>query len=326
MSMTRILYWSVGMIILTTTIGMNGSWESSSGKGVPKQPAKEIASATWTEIKNAKSDISIHDDPIEYWSEMLVHCRIPFGNMIHQADNPSEAIRYFVDQFGKHGAEADIRWMWVGRGLITPFKSRPPDRGVRLFPFTVKIKMELSEHIARRCLRDREFLERYYQAILWSRSLLRNGRTPDSLSFAIELMGEGFAEEEGRWYWWYARNLILLAHAFGRDDLLKDIEPEKLNKAYLTFAKWYEENKDYLVLSKDGFRWKLDKKAKERGVPNEPEYLLEPAAPFPELNKEQIPRMWDAYYHLDRMTLDNDSILRSDLQWRARGNGASGRP
>jgi hypothetical protein len=105
-----------------------------------------------------------------------------------------------------------------------------------------------------------KLLARYYDVLAWERVWFEFFNLENIIKSTHDHLREAPAEE----YWWDALNFIILAHATGRDDLLKDAKPEKLRARFETWYTWFEENRLYLRSVENGWLWTLDENAKAR--------------------------------------------------------------
>lgn len=241
-----------------------------------KRPAKEVAQEVWNLIKNAKGDPkTIAGGKGTYWYDIWQYCVNAFA-MVDQADDPEKVMKYFVDQFGKHGAQADMRWIFSGIMYTMPDWRYPPFGNQPEYVRGKQLKM--AELITRRLLKDKEFMKRYHRAVLWHGDLFSKFMTR-----TINAAKKGLEKKDNEEYWWYARNLVLIIHAFGQDKLLKDVKPEEINKLIPPFIKWYEENRPYIEVDEKLQIWKVNEEAKKAGnVLNKSRLKTVPAIPSPE--------------------------------------------
>jgi len=260
----------------------------------------------WEAIRTAETtEYNPSEFPIDYWAEIAGQCSDHFEEVtkIKNIQTCRKFMTYYADQFGRHGPQADIRWLLVNVKLTIPDWAVRPPLTPRTGPWS-RIPEEFSEAIVRRCLADKQFLHRYYVAVLYTGMFIR---PPDkdvqsgqvqfgfyqstSVLFALRHTHDELPKGDTRYHWQFLRRFMLLAHAIGRDDLFNGVHSDELEKQVPRLWEWYLENWPFLRPS-TGFRWKLDRAAKKNGEGNSEEYMLTPLAhpkhPFPDW-KEGIP-------------------------------------
>jgi hypothetical protein len=97
-------------------------------------------------------------------------------------------------------------------------------------------------------LNDPDLLERYYHAVIWSGVFIEHGGSMEMeewWSLMQKVHGLDWDARDsvpGDDYWWYAREFMLLAHATGRDDLLRDVDASELYSRYEKWGRWMRSN------------------------------------------------------------------------------------
>lgn len=220
----------------------------------------------------------------DYWGEIYSKCSKAFDELAGDPDH-DRMVEYFVDQFGRHGAQADLRWL-IADPRMTLATCSAGSAYFRV-PHLRAVQQKICEAVVRRCLDDPKFLRRYYVATVWSVMFLGKPvglKQEACFVSALRSTREGFKKRPAREYWWFARNFVLLVHATGRDDLLKRADPKDFKKELAEFENWFTVNKAYLRADPRYPRWILDQKAKKKGgmPPGEPElpHISLPEKPF----------------------------------------------
>ncbi|NLE37247.1 MAG: hypothetical protein GX621_04405 [Pirellulaceae bacterium] len=101
---------SLVLLAITTALQQPGMAKEPSANPTDeakaaKRPAKEVAAEMWERIRKVEADPSYKEFSTEYWLSINGKCHDAF-RMVDQADDPTVVLEHFVDQFGKHGAEA----------------------------------------------------------------------------------------------------------------------------------------------------------------------------------------------------------------------------
>jgi hypothetical protein len=150
-----------------------------------------------------------------------------------------EKLRYFVAQFGKHGTVADLDWILAAPELIlyedvpgSAYMSNVSGKASDLLRGIWYCQSVISEAEVERFAREPELLHRYYIALFWIGFLDPVFSTDDHsigryIHFQVILPEFKHVPDSLRnnapdaMFWGYARSFFILAHATGRDDLLK---------------------------------------------------------------------------------------------------------
>lgn len=129
----------------------------------------KIAHASAAEPKDVDDEIQRE----EYWRKTFYDgCQPEFWRMLQESDVDAQ-LEFFVDQFGEHGAQADIRWVSASQintlcdvapfpanaRPLTPIDGKPVDLR--------QVQMKVSKHLVKRLLEDQKALERYWAFHLW---------------------------------------------------------------------------------------------------------------------------------------------------------------
>jgi len=296
--MKTMLKWFLMILGLASTVTTEACASDQ-----PRENPQERAKHIWRKILAASAD-----DPDEYkqhladyWGDIHAKCADAFEELEGDPDY-AQMVRYFVNQFGKYGAQADMRW------LIADVRMTLPTTSVRAGYFRHPVRGPVQREVCRalvcRFLQDPQLLRRYYVATLWSGLFVRpeeklpSGYRRQAFSFELVVLHacKGLAEAPPSEYWWYARNFLLVVHATGRDDLLKGADPTNLKKESAEFRRWFAQNKSYLRVDANYPRWILDEKAKEKGdallkdsyLP----YIARPSQPFAHWTGPPPPPPW----------------------------------
>jgi hypothetical protein len=212
----------------------------------------------------------------------MVNAMKAFEQELIAAADQRASLKFYIDQFGKHGPQADFRWMVadVDTLLASPFvRPRVASEKPKEKEFG-KRQLLACELLVRKCLSDRSFLQRYYRAVIWSGLWLGTGKK-HAASMLSQIQGtrDGFKDHPEE-YWWYARNFVLLAYATGREDILDRADAEKLQPRFVEWFEWFnsKDGEAYLQADAEHFRWSIDKKRERNseGVPP----LQAPKEPF----------------------------------------------
>jgi hypothetical protein len=245
---------------------------------------------SWQAILDAKPNKKEFSTDAEYWFPILDVAEKE-AKTLFSKDHRAARIKFFVDQFGKHGGETDFRW------VLTDLWCALPARGGFL-PSNEQVSLEdrdrflvFAEAHVRRLLADPKLLDRYYRFVVWSQVYFgKVGPHGDSLTpVRWSIVREQFQKhKEPPDYWWLARDVLLLAAATGQTDLLKDAKPEELRGVFEKIDAWIAENEKYLVADEKEPRWKVSKPARTLRIPRKSAWpvLAPPERPFDDWPKE----------------------------------------
>lgn len=182
--------------------------------------------------------------------------------MLCLAENHQEAITFYVNQFGRHGDDADVLWMLA----CAPFafgEANPPGY-LRKAPHHA-IAEEFSKEVVRRWLAEVKFRERYFHAGLWSGITIKptkgKGGTLQfsDLAMLTHNCEEWFHADPPQLYWYASRNFVFLWYATSWEHPLDKADADRLNEVYEDFYATIGGKRLYkLVRAKDGRRWQID--------------------------------------------------------------------
>lgn len=267
-------YWRVSLLLSMALLAPVANVSGGDTDDASQAEGRQL----WLAVNNASIGGSQGDQlrSADSWRELLGKCFRVFFDHLEKASDRKHALEYFVDQFGRHGPHADIRWLMASGPITLPMSNSMPRFAMSAEEhpqeaWMYDAQLYVSKLLAERCLADKDFLARYYWSVLWSEQYLG----PDQLNYlhrqelavpaAIDSVSDGFADRPAAEEYYFARNGILLFYATGRDDLLKQAKPEDIKRRFDPFEKWFWTNWPYLRLDPDCPRWILDKEAQRQG-------------------------------------------------------------
>jgi len=274
---------------LTQTCCLNAAQAVPKQKGSdeekPKPLSPEEISQIWKKIRISTPPSSVKSPvgSVGYWIYLK---KVSFSelNKIIVSSNPRKGLEYYVNQFGKYGAQTDMRWLLAARSHLLPANRRiQPDQDKKIR----RMQLIFTELQVRQFLKEPQLLARYYHSVIWFNNMFADINFPVFLGNVYRNMKESTKDDN---YWWYAQNFVLMAHATGRDDLLKDVKPEDLKPRFQQWFEWFRKNGMYLRASPNSIYWVLDKGEKSRKegyVPfvlkqTLPPLKVHPEYPFPD--------------------------------------------
>lgn len=229
--------------------------EEDQKRGLDKKELSHI----WTTIKttpasNEKKFKEGKAGTNAFWYGVMDVGFVELKKIVYSA-NVREGLKYYVSQFGKNDALTDFRWLIAARRRLLP-----ADTEIRphIAPKEIDLmhaELYFAEYQVRQFLEKPKLLARYYQSVIWYDQMFSDLFFPVFLGQVIENMKTGSSDE---YYWWYAQNFMLMAHATGRDDLLKGAKPEDLKPRFQIWYRWFVRNGMYLRASPDSFYWRLN--------------------------------------------------------------------
>jgi hypothetical protein len=233
--------------------------------------------ARWNEIAESNSR---EDDPEVYWLEIQAQCYRVFHE-VTVTENFSAWATAFVDEFGKNNATT-MKWILCDYRITMP-RSHFNDT---LDQFSIAERtrcLAICEAIVRRAMRDPVFLKSYYRSVIWNERFFGipnyNGGLCQSAQYGLPVSGFRFElPKRPEYYWYYARNFVLMCHAYGRDDLIKNIAPESLRPQIDDFVHWFPDDPMMFTVQQESLTWKRSSQ-------------LEPGDDFPFLALPKFPAL-----------------------------------
>lgn len=228
-----------------------------------------------------------------WWNELLVKNNDAFWAAC-APPNVEKTLVFLTRQFGKHGADADLRLLLAEPSVMLAQHYPEPGAATLGDPSPHsdwRARVIDAQTIVARVqvdmfLRDPKLLHRYYQALMWSRQCFYPGL---ALGYKLTSLEKHFDDEIDGDYWWHARDFVIVAHATGRDDLLKGAAPNDLYSRFVEWRRWVDKNYEYLVPDHEKLIWVVGK------YPNGvfgPEPLKPPKLPFPDWKSGIRPPDW----------------------------------
>jgi hypothetical protein len=226
------------------------------------------------------------DAELDFWASIATSCQSQFDEVVADPSWPSVG-GIVVDQFGRHGAAADIRWMFALNHEIVQRDWQGPiaaswnsfDRGRTCIP--------VSQCFVESALKRPEIVGRLWVALVYGRRIVGSGEPAlghhDLFTVFRGITREGFDKITDEKLAWYQLNYLLLAHATGRDDLFQKAKQEQLKQRFDSWDKWFLDNIHFLKADADYPRWRLDKDSQRMGRKSDrlPDLTL-PSLPFPD--------------------------------------------
>ncbi|UCG48790.1 MAG: hypothetical protein JSU94_03230, partial [Phycisphaerales bacterium] len=164
-----------------------------------------------------------------------------------------EQLTRVIHQFGKRGPLADMKLCLADASLMIPqqynqpiplyYSSNEQEKKPELEKIAAKYRDMLNlvcKIQVRMFLKDPDLLERYYNVVIWSEVFLKDHGPMEMGQWwsLLRKLGLDWDSMDGDDYWWYAREFVLLAHATGRDDLLRDGDSMELYEACEKWRAW----------------------------------------------------------------------------------------
>lgn len=280
-------------LVAVCLFGFSGGPAAAADEPATKErelAARKEAERLWSRIVAAtkKDPREFEDDPRQAWSDIFRDA-LPVFEQMKRSPERRTMLAFFVEKFGKHGPAADLAWclVQVDDSLMPSGyagNALPGRNAMRRGPPAAEnrraLQLLLAELKVRHFLAHPKLLARYYDAHAWSQTWVQEFSLLNAIDQAHDHLSKEQPDDE---YWWDALNFMILAHATGRDDLLKDVKPEALGERCTTWCKWFEENAGYLEPVQGNWRWKLNEKAKAAGEildAHFPELDILPDVPF----------------------------------------------
>jgi len=285
-------------LVFTSPVSFAEDIQSKAKKNNAPTRVRKHAERYWNVIKSASASEPKKGDPdeiTEYWTDIILQTMKSFEEMLEDTDK-REVLTYYVERFGKDGAQADMRWL-VAYYPVTMNNCQAgglsPPRDNRSKRWR-EIQLLFAEIHVRHLLANPKILSRYYQAVVWKGKFIR---AKEGWIMEVGNTERSFSKKSDEEYWWYARNFVLMAHATGRDDLLQNVKPENLKGQFRKWQSWLKNEGVFLRPSSKYPRWELDegeKRRKEGYLPylfksEKPPLLIIPKYPFPDWKGPEPP-------------------------------------
>ncbi len=156
------------ILISTVCLAEDLRQQQGSDKPKPESAARKEAAQIRETIRTAipKDPKKYKDGQFEYWTKIYV---VGFRELkkIIKSPNPREALEYYVNQFGKHGPQADMRWLMSVRAwnLAADWSPAGPHRDKKYRDLR-RIQILFAELQVRQFLKSPDLLDRYYQSVV----------------------------------------------------------------------------------------------------------------------------------------------------------------
>lgn len=239
-----------------------GCHSAGSRDGQPvRRDGTQHGRVAWNRMRTMAPDqpYDQYEEKVLWWLDLSRLLAAEFWAMAFK-DHSDESVAFLARQFGKYGAEADMRLLLSATDVflaqdypdpganISVTAESPPEKrcGVKKLR---ELQLTVSKVQVEMFLRDPELFDRYYNFLIWSRQFLGT-RHSHWAAFGPKIgdLEKGFdrSDETGD-YWWHARNFMLVAHASSRDDLLKGADPSGLVGRFDEWHAWVVSNYEDLM-------------------------------------------------------------------------------
>jgi hypothetical protein len=290
------------IIICTLHVSAKHAVCETTHKAKEKQSPKiyDAGLKCWQEIQDLEPIVKLGKGPdtLGYWKELGIRSSAIFWTTI-AGPMDKESLHYFIKQFGKHGAEADIRWVLTNPVILLPYSEPSPyqysgnDPNLKIFNKRVMfLNQESSKYLVELFLDKPDLLDRYYHMLIWSGRYL--GWSDESQNFKFEWRHEFLRKEfagkaHPEHFWWKCREFILMAHATGRDDLWIDSKPEEYPKICVKWIHWMKLQYHFLEPHPEKPIWYRPPNEKAHLWMKSIKPLKIPAQPFPDYSGPKVP-------------------------------------
>jgi len=248
-------------------------------------------------------DYEEHSDPNIWWLDLASALNMEFWRLCWSQDYEQHVAR-LISRFGKHGPMVDMKLCLADPAFVAQHYDHPP----QLFPVEIRRKVPALETTAAKerqirnlisklqvetFLEAPELLERYYNMLIWSNQFFSGSHNEwwALLRMIVGLDEFLYQDTSHPDYWWYARQFMLLAHATGRDELLRDVDPTDLSPRCEIWNDWVWTN-----------IWEDEEWTRFFPHPHKPiwverdsllaegrELIYKPALPFPDWDTKVLP-------------------------------------
>lgn len=307
--------WCVGCFAAERAVNDDRDPRLTSGHSPASQPATAATEAIdeyLRFIREAATTASAGtpEDIDRWWYQVLRQCGT--RNLAIRCEFGAEPLgELFVRHFSKEGDLVDFLLLFGDISLYPPENSRQLSQDL--------IEAESSQaarNLKRRVFewhndvariqvnafcQDKSLFERYYHACMWAG--LPFGPSAPNREYDDEHPEKWFSSADPRlqfetefnrvckyfprnatpsqpYYWWYARQFLVMAKATMRDDLIEDAKPEELFDAFKEWSEWVTPHVKYLLPHPDKPVWGVSPEGALKRVWSTQDYTV-PAHPFP---------------------------------------------
>jgi hypothetical protein len=211
------------------------------------------------------------ESPNEFWYQTCLDAHAALVEAL--VTDRVEDVLVLIDQFGSLGQGFDFVLLFCD-----PYRMLSSGESLeRILLVDPEIGSEAVGNMLRalvqRLLEDDDLIESYYRATLWSGgSSLDSGRGLNDL--AVTVSANFPADSSEPWFWWSARDFVLLARATGRTEMVLGATPEELRRRFDQWFDWYQQEREHLRADNSRFIWR--KHTLGRGSTD----MLIPSLPF----------------------------------------------
>ncbi len=254
----RLLVWCLILAAGASAGCVGSSSHNSSGSEFAGVPARAVE--TWEKIRALETPMEYHEYDLTYgyWLTLMVDGEAILVEYLNEGFD-EKGLEFIVDQFGRHGAQADMRLMLACGRLMLPdqVQLEASDDAIQRALGTSAANWRRASDIVcrfqiRRLMADEALRTRYYRFAVWSKMFI----APDVLKLHGHVVRTN-PDVQSRGYWWHARSFLLLAHATGSLDLLRAGSPDEWGRIYPFWRSWFFEEGDKLVFDTPSLTWRL---------------------------------------------------------------------
>lgn len=297
-------------IALSCASGCNGRTADPCGAAPEARTSRDglhdgnsVRDSLWERYEQAIESIEYTDESIfqeghagsQYWLEVLEEANRILWPFMRSASEDN--LEWLFSQFGQHGDLADFGLLFSVANLTMPGSPivvlNEENQGIPGKEELYQLQLRSSRAFVKVMLSDSSLLRRYYHAVLWERMFLR-ANSADFLGGALSSTAKGMAKAGDDECPWYARDVLMLAFAVGREKDIRGGTAQELRQSWTALYGWYRDNGDSLRFDAESLRWNpkaLGFFAKDKVAPDFPTH------PFPGWTLPSSPTSQVSFYY-----------------------------
>jgi hypothetical protein len=273
------------------TLVLVGALVAQAWKAVP---VVDPAWQRWRDVDRFPEGLASAPQPRDqaWWADTAGQIGATYWRTVDVA-NPARDAAEFVGLFGRPGTAFDLAWALADPDVfLVSFSNLSPRAAGRTAcaKHWRALQLAAAEAQVRRFLREPDALRRYSDLVLFLEVAFPLDDHDGFVDALVASVERGLKDGDPSEFYWYARTIVFLCHLTGRDDLLKDVAPEEVGKAFDAWRRWLAGGgRARLRVDAARCRWVHDPAHDNRGTLAD---LSPPKVPFPDWTGAAPPRLY----------------------------------
>lgn len=283
-------YRSVGVCVICLGIALScasgcsgrtadlcGAAPEARASGNGRHDGNSVRDRLWERYEQAIDSIEYTDESVfkeghagsQYWLEVLEEANRILWPFMRAASEDN--LEWLFAQFGQHGDLADFGLLFSVPLLTMPGSPiavlNKESQGIAGKELQLKeiyqlqpkelyqLQLRSSRALLKVVLSDNSLLRRYYHAVLWEGMFLKAG-SADFFGGALSSTASRMAKAGDDECTWYARDVLLLAFAVGREKDIRASTAQELRQSWTALYGWCRDNGNWLRFDAESLRWR----------------------------------------------------------------------